>query len=228
MKRCPECDFIHEDDERLCAMDGAELVNHSGQPFDESVLPQSLPLRNSHGRSLTLVAAGIILAIALFINFRNVAKRTGFQHNPQGTANTYIGPRAADKSPGIVLPVETSTPFPVETPSSSPTRAKTRATTNADNDLPPGRDPFRGVPVASATPLSRPSPSFAPAKATIIGTTDNSGPSTVKRNETPSESRPPATAEKGAKASGGNQKDGSKINDFLRKTARVLKKPFKH
>ena len=30
MKRCPQCDFIYEDDQSLCDMDGRELVYHSG------------------------------------------------------------------------------------------------------------------------------------------------------------------------------------------------------
>src|SRR5918993_728170 len=30
MKRCPLCDFIYEDDQRLCDMDGIELVHDRG------------------------------------------------------------------------------------------------------------------------------------------------------------------------------------------------------
>ncbi|MDQ6651708.1 MAG: hypothetical protein M3Y84_03080 [Acidobacteriota bacterium] len=30
MKLCPQCDFIYEDDQSLCDMDGSELINHSG------------------------------------------------------------------------------------------------------------------------------------------------------------------------------------------------------
>src|SRR2546425_13249632 len=107
MRRCPVCDFIYEDDERLCAMDGAGLVNHSGPlPFEESALRQSAAPTNSHGRSLTLIAVGIILAIALFLYFHNVAKRNALQSNPQGAAKTYN-----PSQPGSQNPVVVATPF---------------------------------------------------------------------------------------------------------------------
>ena len=229
MKRCPDCDFIHEDDERLCAMDGAVLVNHSGPlPFAENVLPQTLLPRNSHGRSLTLIAAGIILAVAVFLNFNNVAKRTAFQRNLQGTAQTYVGSRPSDKNPVIEIPITTSIPVPLDSPSPSSASKKAKAATNASNDWASDRDRFRAVPVASPTALSRPSPSFAPARATTSTLSNSSVTSTSRGNVTTMESRPPVKSEKQANTTVENQKKESKINSFLKKTARALKKPFKH
>ena len=227
MKRCPECNFIHEDDERLCAMDGAELVNHSGPlPFDDSVLPQLMAPRNSHGRSLTLVAAAVILAIAVFLNFRNVTKRNAFQSNLQG--NVYIGPRPGGKQPTINVPVVTSTPVSLESPSSSPARPKMRSSTRDHSDSPSDRDPFRAVPLPPPTPSFRPLPSYSPARATTSAPSDNSVSSTAKRNNVTTELRAPVTPEKRANTAVANQKKETRVNSFLKKTARVLKKPFNH
>src|SRR6266498_3464523 len=121
MRRCPVCDFIYEDDERLCAMDGTGLVNHSGPlPFEESTLPQSAAPTNSHGRGLTLIASGIILAIALFLSFHSVAKRNVLQSNPHGAAKTR-------ENPAVVIPVETASPSITPSPAFKPTPPKTDA-----------------------------------------------------------------------------------------------------
>ncbi len=229
MKRCPACDFIYEDDEGVCEMDGTGLVNYSGPlSFEESGLPQSDPPRKSHGRSLTLVTAGVILAIAVFLYFHNVANRNAFQSNLPRTAKTYDPSQPADQKPDIAIPVKTSTPVPSKLPSFSPTRAKTKATANIYNDRQSDHDPFRGVPSVSATPLVRPSPSFTPARATTSVTSDRYVSSTAKRNETSSESGTHTTAAKQAKTPDANQKNESRITSLVRKTGRILKRPFRH
>src|SRR5436853_5465093 len=106
MRRCPVCDFIYEDDERLCAMDGAGLVNHSGPlPFEESTLRQSAAPTNSHRRGLTLIAAGIILAITPFLYFHNVARQNALPSNP-GAARTDNPSLPDGQNPAVVIPVE--------------------------------------------------------------------------------------------------------------------------
>jgi len=227
MKRCPACDFIHEDDEKLCAMDGAELVNHSGPlPFDDSVLPHLPAPRNSHGRSLTLVAAAVILAIAVFLNFRNFTKRNALQNNLPG--NVYIGPRPGNKQPAMTIPVVTSTPVSLESPSVSPARSKIRSSTSDHSGSLSDRDPFRAVPLPSPTPSFRALPSYSPVRATTSAPSDNSVSSTAKRNNGPTELRLPATAEQRANTAVANQKKDSRVNSFLKKAARALKKPFNH
>jgi hypothetical protein len=47
MKLCPQCEFIYEDDQRFCDMDGRELVHDpSARVFAESVPISAAPLRN--------------------------------------------------------------------------------------------------------------------------------------------------------------------------------------
>src|SRR5258707_10999186 len=124
MKRCPVCDFIYEDDEKLCAMDGTGLVNHSGPlALEESALPQSAPPTNSHGRGLTLIASGVILAIALFLYFHNVSRRNILPSNP-GAAKTYTPSQPGDRNP-VVIPVEAASPFITPSPVLNSTPAKT-------------------------------------------------------------------------------------------------------
>ena len=230
MRRCPACDFIYEDDERLCAMDGAGLVNFSGPlPFEESALQQTAGPTNSPGHSLTLIAAGIVVAIALVLYFHNVAKRNALQSNPHGAATTYNPSPPDGQNPVVVIPVETATPFSTPSPAFNPTPPKTdaaRKTYRAHQF--DDHDPFRAGPVETESPLPRPLPSFTPTRAKIDAPPDKSVSSPVKPNLPPSESRLSATPQKEVKPTDPNQKNESKITSFFKTAGRVLKKPFKH
>ena len=219
MRLCPVCDFIYEDDEKLCAMDGTGLVNHSGPlPFEESALPQAAAPRNSHGSGLTLIAAGVILAIALFFYFHNAARRNVLQGDPKAAAQTHNPSQAGHPNPVPVIPVETATPFITPSPAFNPTPAKSdarprshRARQRNDNDV------FAAVPAETATPA----PSL-PTRPKIEVPSDVLLSSRVKPTLPRSESRPSATPH----ATDTNQQKESKITSFLKKAGRLLKKPF--
>lgn len=230
MRRCPVCDFIYEDDEKLCAMDGTGLVNHSGPlPFEESALPQPAAPTNSHRRGLVLIVAGIILAIPLFLYFRNVATRNALQSNAPGAAKAHNPSQPGDQNPVVVIPVETATPFTSASPAVDPSPSKTdaspkiyRARQTDDND------PFRAVPVETRTPLPRPLPSSTPTRTKVDVPSDKTVSSPVKSALPPPESRPSATAQKDIRPTETNQKKDSKITSFFKKTGQVLKRPFKN
>jgi len=228
MRRCPVCDFIYEDDEKLCAMDGTGLVNHSGPlALEESAFPQSPPPTNSHGRGLTLIASGVILAIALFLYFHNVSKRNILQSNP-GAAKTYNPSQPGDRNPVVVIPVEAASPFITPSPDFNRTPPKTDAPNKSYRvRQPDDHNPFRAVPVETATPLPRPLPSFTPTRAKIEVLSDKSVSSPVKPNLPVSASRPSATPQKDVKPKDNNQKNESRVKSFLKKAGQVLKKPFK-
>ena len=220
MRRCPVCDFFYEDDERLCAMDGTGLVIHNGPlPFEESALPQSAAPANSYGRALTLIAGGIILAIALFAYFHNTARRNLLQSNSKAAAQTYNPSQAGHPNPVVAVPVETATPFMTPSPDLDPTPAKSDARPRSHRARQPGD--IRAVPVETATPLPRPAPSL-PTRAKIEVPSDVFPSSPVKPNLPRSGSRPSATPH----TTDTNQKKESKITSFLKKAGRVLKKPF--
>ncbi|MDX6290399.1 MAG: hypothetical protein QOH42_2198 [Blastocatellia bacterium] len=232
MRRCPVCDFIYEDDEKLCAMDGTALVNHSGPlAWEESALPQSPqspPPTNSHGRGLTLIASGVILAIALFLYFHNVSRRNVLPSNP-GAAKTYNPSQPGDQNPVAVIPIEAASPSITSSPAFNVTPPKTDAPSKSYRvPQPDGNSPFRTVPVETATPLPRPLPSFTPARAKIDVSSDKSVTSPVKPSLPLTASVPSAAAKKDAKPTDNNPKNESKITSFLKKAGRVLKKPFKH
>src|SRR5213593_210162 len=92
MKRCPQCEFIYEDDQSLCDMDGILLV------FDSQQLPKLTPssavLTKSQGRNRMIpVVAALVLATVLFLVY-NVSTR-----QPPASRSTYVPAAAGNTQP---------------------------------------------------------------------------------------------------------------------------------
>jgi cytoskeletal protein RodZ len=168
MKKCPKCEFIYEDDQSLCDMDGALLV------LDSRTLPnlhalQTVPAKASSKRNRAVPAfATLILAVVLgLVYYVSVQRRaTGYDIPPQPTAATMSNPAP------VVNP----------TPEAQPAAEE------------PKPEPRKPEPAAAAVPAKRVAAKPAPT------------PTKAKVEE---------------------KKDDSKVGNFLKKTGRILKKPFK-
>jgi hypothetical protein len=169
MKKCPKCEFIYEDDQSLCDMDGALLV------LDSRTLPnlhalQTVPAKASPKRNRAVPAfATLILAVVLgLVYYVSVQRRaTEYDIPPQPTAATTM-----------------SNPAPVVdlTPEAQPAAEE------------PKPEPRKPEPAAAAVPAKRVAakPALTPTKAKVE-----------------------------------EKKDDSKVGNILKKTGRILKKPFK-
>ena len=183
MKRCSQCEFIYEDDQHLCDMDGHELVyeptiQHAQVSAAKAATEPSARPYNSRVRHQALAAAvAVFIAIILSVGYSGFTREYAPQNTKAPSANIIRPPQSAPEQ----SPTPAVTPAPAPAPSNSPQSDKTGVT---------------GKPVA---PLARSTPRF---------------PSTATRRDTVS-SQP-------AKA---NHKE-SKIGGFLKKTGRMLKKPF--
>ena len=172
MKRCPKCEFIYEDEQSLCDMDGVLLV------LDSRTLPnlhalQTVPAPKTQTKRNRAVPAfaTLILALVLGLVYYVSMQRKAAQYSdipPVPTAASTLNPVPA------VNPTPATQPA-VEEP--KPERPKPVAAAAA----PP--------PVRKAT-TTKPAPS--PAKAKVE-----------------------------------EKKDESKVGNILKKTGRLLKKPFK-
>jgi hypothetical protein len=169
MKRCPQCEFIYEDDQSLCDMDGVLLV------FDSRTLPNvhalatvSAPLPGKTSRRNRMVPAFATLILMLAV------------------ASVYY----------------------------------VSTTRNAV----PNNFPSAGVPTtsAAAAPAIEPTPQAVsePPRETI----ETPAPPEAKSTTTPSRK---ATATKPVAAKPGPKKDDSKVKSIIKKTGKILKKPFK-
>ncbi len=180
MKRCPQCEFIYEDDQSLCDMDGVLLV------LDSRTLPNlalaTVPEKVQSRRNRAVPAfATLILALVLGMVY-------------------FVSMRP--------------TPVPViEPPASAATTAEP-------------------APVAEPTPVAQPSeasvlselPKTEEAKPAITTKQPAVAPPTKKQTAAKAASVPQTSAEPRAAEP---KKDESKVGSILKKTGRLLKKPFK-
>jgi hypothetical protein len=128
MKRCPQCEFIYEDDQRLCDMDGRDLVYDPGPvlALQKAATEQTLLQKKAPWRSYTLAAITGVIALSVFF----VVDYAVTRHSPsvnlsQATAGATTAQRPESDLVPVLSPafVETPSPegssSPMLTPSSS-------------------------------------------------------------------------------------------------------------
>ena len=205
MKRCPLCDFIYEDEQSLCDMDGYELVADSGllsRLDNTTTVPAELPRpTSSWGRRLAFsTVATVILGAVLFLVYYVPTHRTVRQSNYSPTKVTTGSQSGQTLSPAVEA---MTTASPTNVPQSSPSPESEKPNEQAEDNT-----------SSSETLAPSTSPSPAPKRAEKkhkIATAQPVGANQenrFKRQEHPDE------------------KKDSKISSFLKKTGRILKKPF--
>jgi hypothetical protein len=169
MKRCPQCEFIYEDDQSLCDMDGVLLVLDSRTlPNPQALAPVPSKAQPRRKRAVPAFAT-LILALVLGMVYYVSTQR-------QAASRTY--------SPANV----TTIPAPQPAPS-------------AEAHEPP-----------AAPAVEEPKPATA-TKERVVAPAKKPAPKATTSPQTK-----PSTAAK---------KEDSKVSSILKKTGRILKKPFK-
>ena len=172
MKRCPQCEFIYEDDQSLCDMDGVLLVLDSrtlpNMNALTTVAAKPAPKRNRAVPAFATLILALVLGMVYFVSMQRRAAQTA--STPAIVETTTVSPAPAESPAQVAAPVEPEPQPPVEEPKSAETKAP-------------------AVPVKKVS-----------AKASTNSQTK------------------PAAEEK---------KDDSKVGSILKKTGRLLKKPFK-
>ena len=149
MKVCPQCDFIYEDDQRFCDMDGKELVHDPAPVVPEqdiatavsptpSLMPDVPPMRLARRRWRSFaVAAAVVVFLATLVSAVYVARthqtRAGVASQfPGGTIDrsrvrstpdpgqTSSADSALREQSREKLPEPSSSPADVTAPASSP------------------------------------------------------------------------------------------------------------
>jgi hypothetical protein len=107
VKRCPHCDFIYEDDQLVCDLDGTALV-HDSRPLPANPSPQRAIPPAKPGRRLIAIGAiaGVILLFFLFYVF---TPGTAPQNTSLSSSKVSTGPQSAPNAdpPGVTA---TATP----------------------------------------------------------------------------------------------------------------------
>ena len=202
MKRCPQCEFIYEDDQSHCDMDGARLT-HDAHPLPKL---QALTTTSTSGDSkarnrvvavvATLVLAGV-MALVYYVSIRQSPRTTNVAISPSIEAtqpNAEVSPVAASDSSATT---QTGPSDAAKTVPSSENRSDT-------SDKSKVTEPETG------TPETKPSPK----------------PDTNRTVKSASQGR--STSQTSATIAKPEEKDDSKVRSALKKTGRFFKKalPF--
>jgi hypothetical protein len=174
MKRCTQCEFIYEDDQSLCDMDGVLLVlDDRNLPSLHALAPvPKVPVKAQAKRNRAVPAfATLILALVLGMVYYVSIHRRAAQH-------TYTPSAAA-----------ATTPEP--------------------------------APVVNPTPEPQPSPELqAPVP-------EEPKPAPAKQPEAKPGKKQPVKTAPATEIKTEPKKEDSKVGSILKKTGRILKKPFK-
>jgi cytoskeletal protein RodZ len=168
MKRCPKCEFIYEDDQSLCDMDGALLV------FDSRILPnhalqtvpaaKKSPKRNRGVPAFATIILALVLGLVYYVSVQRKAAQINYTPPPSTAATT------SNPAPEV-------NPTPEAQPSA---------------EQPNPESPKVAAAAAPVKKAAAAKPVPTPAKAKVE-----------------------------------EKKEGSKVGNILKKTGRILKKPFK-
>jgi hypothetical protein len=225
MKRCPQCEFIYEDHQSVCDMDGQDLLHDHAL----AVLPPhtTSAIKSAKRSSLNGIAlpagAGLLLAVAIFIGY--TASPSSLQTKTEGatakpaTQQLEAISRQSDlfmQSTGSVSAVEPGTLEPSESETiANPETEVLNKTVHAHIRKSDERFPIaRSVP---PLPRLRPLPRLPEAKPL------EKKPGSTGTGRTSQRSAQPKTES----VSGATIKKDSKLGSFLKKTRRVLSKPFR-
>jgi len=112
MKRCPQCEFIYEDDQSLCDMDGILLV------FDSQNLPKQRAIQKSQrNRILTAFAMLVLTTVLSLVYYVATHQRKAIQSSD---SNVPVNTGQPASSPNAVVANESeskvSTPLPEPKP----------------------------------------------------------------------------------------------------------------
>ncbi len=178
MKRCPKCEFIYEDDQSLCDMDGVLLVLDSRKLPNHHALQtvpaiKAAPKRNRAVPAFATVILALVLGLVYYVSVHRRATENSYTPPAPSAASTTTNPVPAEVN---VNPTPESQPPAAEEPKPESPKPTAAAAAPA---------PVKKV-------AAKPAPAPAPAKAKVE-----------------------------------EKKDESKVNSILKKTGRILKKPFK-
>ena len=140
MKLCPQCDFIYEDDQVFCDMDGKELVyGHAPGIIEQNAaIPATVSTRSQSRRFAFAAVAGVALPALLFVGYfaRTHQSRSG-SANPSSNQSTPGATTAQSSTPDLVSVPSAALAEP-PLPEQPPEQSAEQASSSSPNLAPPG------------------------------------------------------------------------------------------
>lgn len=223
MKLCPQCEFIYEDSQALCDMDGQELVYEPTISMSSGKSPADAGVKVARSRRRGMpirILAGLVLVAGLLLTYQV------FTPESETVKVNALSARKDDPTTAT-LPAAVAPPEKIVTPAGTPDLSKGNAVSEA------AQQAAQAVPDNSSTP--NPTDSKSPNNH-AVATKEPAAFSVYalpRVKPLPALKPIPKLAARDAprmsttqKRVVENKKKDSKVSSFFKKTARVLSKPF--
>jgi hypothetical protein len=236
MKRCPECEFLYEDEQDHCEMDGTRLFFTTTLP----PLPAGLTPPKSiwGGFTIPLLAAlilGTVLAILYRATPRAYSSPAAVQTQPASQSISDAN-QDSDAPPSDTSQPAVSAGSSTSDDSSRDPFASVKPKERADNPAPPANGkvsaPAPAIHIQAASTSQPTNPVTAESKPATNQTilTNQTTPANQKASagssSVSSHPKPPASTVTPPAAQNANK--DSKVNSFFKKAGKILKKPFEN
>jgi cytoskeletal protein RodZ len=243
MKRCLQCEFVYEDEQSVCDMDGSELVHEAESlPLPPLVSiasePAALTAKSAPGNFAVPAFAGIILAALLFIAYYATTHTPQRPNANQAIANATLPQATPDLNPGPSPETVAAEPIAeITTPESTPPETKPAPIARLNSGpvvVASSPEHDRGAVIIRLTNGATIRADDAWQKREGIWYRQNGLVTFLKRSrvrtiERPAPVRPAPLkpAEKKTKPEAADKKKESRVTSILKTTGRILKRPFK-
>ena len=232
MKRCPECEFLYEDAQDRCDMDGTKLRFTAFLP--PLPLPQPIvtpPLKSIWDRSMVLLLVLVLLGTVLVILYRatppTFSSAAGVQNEP--ASQNVQGQNQNSKLSASDTPQQLVTEPVVAPESAELSKVQSTGTTKSNRSLPSENEKALTAAPATHIQIESPATISQPKPATSQPSISPAAPVTQKPSATSysisAHPKPPPATPAPQYATQDPDKD-SKFKSLLKKAGRVLKRPF--
>lgn len=254
MKLCPQCEFLYEDDQVFCDMDGESLVHDGRSEAFSDAAPAVIAASPKHSRRriifVTMIAGVLFSALLFFVYYAsshsfdsdlasrnrkpeaNVLQQNPAAHVDNSGTQSVASPSESllakpSESPSVSAdePAGQSEPAAIQTTSQTTSKAKNNTSNANDSRLMISK---QVPPLPQLNPLPRllPPQRLSAAKPTATSAASRiSGKQKVTNQTTTETSQKSLIVE--VKPAGRNATKRSKVGAFFKKTGRMLTKPFK-
>jgi hypothetical protein len=202
MKRCPECEFLYEDEQYLCDMDGKQLMPDRSVFPTEALVPSDYGvLAHSHRPKIWVWSSiGTLLISSFMMSYYYLSNRA-VHHASMPASQSIVAPATANR------PVtQSQADSQVD---SAESKDSTRDSVSRDDRA--TSDPTPIEKTAAVAKNANPEANKAP-------------PSNARK---PVKKAKQANQDSAAASSPEEAKKQSKVESFIKKAGRILKKPFK-
>jgi hypothetical protein len=246
MKRCPQCEFVYENDQSVCDMDGSELIHEAVSlplpPLAEITgEPANAPAKSPRRSFVRLAIAGVILATLLLAAYYATAHRLRRRNVNRSIASATAAPQplpAIDSEPSVAS-VETPSPETTISTDVTPTSPESKPAINARLSTGPvsaagSAERGRGPVIIRLTNGATIKADEAWEKREGIWYRQAGVVTFIKRNRAraieraaPARAATPKADAKKAKSETAEPKKESRVSSILKTTGRILKRPFR-